>query len=345
LKELARQISELPDEDFSLLETATQLPSSISLPGLTTEAHLAAVVEKLKQEAYYSDSGAVSDFDGSVSEGARSRSNSLQCKEVNIDLRDEPDHVASTDPLAVTLAGQCVLASKSCKPHDSVGGDEARQVDKVVKTSDYPSTSAEQQTSLEDTASMKPNPSQRVEDSGCSSLLGKLDAIKKPSAVSNKHPTNQLKNQSINHPRTADSRALQKGQEKHSHWQKGSSNGTVTARNDVDSCHQNWYQGPQRRQPFPRKKRRTKSWRQSPDRLPHHEQPITHHVPQEQRSSLCLNSPSSTQSHSDSGDSRYQGSFNHLEVVQFLWQGEILCVEILRQVFVLLFLLKHTHND
>ena len=73
---MARQISELSNEDFSLLETSAHLPT-INLPDQTIEAQLAAVLERLKQEVYFSDSGTVSDLDGPACDGAGSRHNNL----------------------------------------------------------------------------------------------------------------------------------------------------------------------------------------------------------------------------------------------------------------------------
>ena len=86
MKEVARQISELSNEDFSLLETSAHLPT-INLPDQTIEAQLAAVLERLKQEVYFSDSGTVSDLDGPACDGAGSRHDNLSS-----DLESEPDH-------------------------------------------------------------------------------------------------------------------------------------------------------------------------------------------------------------------------------------------------------------
>ena len=91
LKEAARQISELPQEDFALLHTAAADTTGagsllvVDVSTTTDSEHLAAqlraLVEKQKQDVSCSDSGAVSDFESCVSlfdgDNIRSRSSSI----------------------------------------------------------------------------------------------------------------------------------------------------------------------------------------------------------------------------------------------------------------------------
>ncbi len=88
-KEYARQISELPNEDFSLLQTQLSSPQTTTSHHVpsphdsSTSTPLTSLLEKLRQETCSSDSGAVSDFDSSVCDRSstcgsiRSRSSSL----------------------------------------------------------------------------------------------------------------------------------------------------------------------------------------------------------------------------------------------------------------------------
>ena len=94
---MARQVSELSNEDFSLLETSAHLPT-ISLPSQTIEAQLAAILERLRQDVYFSDSGTVSDLDGPCAWN--------QQDNLNSDLESEPDPPPQSGPHSVSAAKQ-----------------------------------------------------------------------------------------------------------------------------------------------------------------------------------------------------------------------------------------------
>lgn len=240
---MARQISELSNEDFSLLETSAHLPT-ISLPDQTIEAQLAAVLERLKQEVYFSDSGTVSDLDGPAYDGAGSQHDNLS---------SEADHPPQS---GTSSEQQC---NESC--HDPTVG-EARQ-----ETCKPPV--ARQQASSESGPNSKPV------------KMGK-DVIKKPDRLTARQPANQQ-------------RVIDLGlQTRFFHLRENSFDSTLMVN------HQSVCTAPQKGR---QRKRRRK--------------PCAAHV---QRTTIHVHygSPPSDPDPED----RISASFNHQEVVNFLWQGE-----------------------
>ena len=240
---MARQISELSNEDFSLLETSAHLPT-ISLPDQTIEAQLAAVLERLKQEVYFSDSGTVSDLDGPAYDGAGSQHDNLS---------SEADHPPQS---GTSSEQQC---NESC--HDPTVG-EARQ--ETCK----PSVARQQ-------ASSKSGPNSKPVKMG-------KDVIKKPDRLTARQPANQQ-------------RVIDLGlQTRFFHLRENSFDSTLMVN------HQSVCTAPQKGR---QRKRRRK--------------PCAAHV---QRTTIHVHygSPPSDPDPED----RISASFNHQEVVNFLWQGE-----------------------
>ena len=256
---MARQISELSNEDFSLLETSAHLPT-ISLPDQIIEAQLAAVLERLKQEVYFSDSGTVSDLDGPAYDGAGSQHDNLS---------SEADHPPQS---GTSSEQQC---NESC--HDPTVG-EARQ--ETCKPS-----VARQQASSESGPNSKPV------------KMGK-DVIKKPDRLTARQPDRLTARQpdrlTARQPANQQ-RVIDLGlQTRFFHPQENSFDSTLMVN------HQSVCTAPQKGR---QRKRRRK--------------PCAAHV---QRTTIHVHygSPLSDPDPED----RISASFNHQEVVNFLWQGE-----------------------
>ena len=244
---MARQISELSNEDFSLLEMSPHLPT-ITLPDQTIEAQLAAVLERLRQEVYFSDSGTVSDLDGPC---AWSQHDNL-----NSDLESEPDPPPQSGAHSEHHAAP-KQHDGSC--HSLAVGKVRQQIGETCQ-----SPVARQQASSESGPNRKP------------------DVNKKPDRLTVRQPANQQ--------RVTDLEL----QTKLFHLQKTPFNSTLAINHQNES-----QKGKQRK----RRGRRKPCW-----------QPAAH---VQRTTTHCSSHPL----HPDPED-RLSVSFNHKEVVHFLWQGQ-----------------------